>query len=56
MFSKGMYLSFLTELKTFCKDFNMSFNDMLELPPFEFNVLKLMIMNDLKKQNEELSK
>ncbi len=54
MYVRGMFIQMLTDLKTVSKSFNISIGDVLELPPFEFNIIKLMIESDIQKENEAI--
>lgn len=42
----------MIDIKELVKRFNFEVNSLLDMTPFEFKLLKLMIMKDLEKANE----
>lgn len=49
-----MFIQFLTDLKDASKNFNLSIQDMLELAPYEFNLIKLLLARDVQEESERI--
>lgn len=54
MYVPGMFIQFLTDLKDASKNFNLSMHDMLELAPYEFNLIKLLLARDVQEESERI--
>lgn len=54
MYVPGMFIQFLTDLKDASKNFNLSMQDMLELAPYEFNLIKLLLARDVQEESERI--
>lgn len=54
MYVQGMYIQLIQDMKTVSKDFNIQMGDIYNLAPFEFEVMSMMIEQDVSKEQERL--
>lgn len=54
MYVPGMFIQLITDLKDASKGFNLSMGDVLQLAPFEFNLMKLLLARDVQEESEKI--
>lgn len=52
MYPKGYYMNFMADLKDMVKYHRYQMSELLDLTPFDYQVIKLMIADDLSKEIE----